>query len=147
MLERAAQLPRIPERRALLALVRSLDRGIDSYLEHLAATRVFNLAEFARLAHQQSIRAGSRRYVLDLYDAETKVAVELDGRRFHGDDSARRRDLERDAELAALGITTIRLTFEDVHQRPGWCRDRVRRAMRSRRRGRTEATGRSASAA
>jgi hypothetical protein len=33
-----------------------------------------------------------------------------------------------------LGITTIRLTFEDVTGRPEWCRSHVRAALTARRR-------------
>lgn len=133
---RASAYPRIRARRALIALLDPLDDGAESYLEHLAATRVFNTAEFRAFHRQHPVRAGGRTYVLDMYDDSARVAVELDGRAFHGEDASRRRDLERDADLASLGITTIRLTFEDVTGRPEWCRSRVRAALAARRRPR-----------
>ena len=131
---RTSAYPRIRARRALIALLGPLGDGAESYLEHLAATRVFNTADFRGFRRQHPVRAAGRTYVLDMYDDSAKVAVELDGRAFHGDDAARRRDLERDADLASLGITTIRLTFEDVTGRPEWCRSRVRATLAARRR-------------
>ncbi|MBN2177245.1 MAG: DUF559 domain-containing protein [Demequinaceae bacterium] len=134
LLARVSRYPRLRSRRALLRLLDEMRDGVESYLEHLAATRVFNTAEFRGLRRQHRIQSSGRAYVLDLFDPGSKVAVELDGRAFHGEDSARRRDLERDADLAALGIVTIRLTFEDVTRRPEWCRNRVRSAISTRRR-------------
>lgn len=132
---RAGALPRIPGRRALDRLLDDLAGGPESFLEHLATTRVFNTREFSGFATQVDVGVGARRYRLDLFHAGARVALELDGRLFHGDDASRRRDLARDADLSTLGITTIRLTFEDVTGRPDWCRDRVRRAVAARLRG------------
>ncbi len=130
--ERANALPRIRRRRPLERLLDDLSLGPESLLEHLAITRVFNTGEFAGFSPQVEVAVGRRRYRLDLFHVRARVAIELDGRRFHGDDASRRRDLARDADLATLGITTIRLTFEDVTDRPEWCRDRVRRAVAAR---------------
>jgi very-short-patch-repair endonuclease len=133
---RAALYPRIRDRRAFNRLVIDLAGGAESYLERVAMTRVFSTRDFATFTRQTPVRVRGRRYVLDMYDADARLAVELDGRRFHGGDTARRRDLARDAELASVGITTIRLTFEDVVKRPAWCRTRVASALAARRRGR-----------
>jgi very-short-patch-repair endonuclease len=97
-------------------------------------TRVFNTRDFRGFARQVPVRAPGRRYILDMFHADARVAVELDGRLFHGDDLARRRDLARDTDLASMGITTIRLTFEDITRRPQWCRARVRAAISAHRR-------------
>ncbi len=134
LLARASEYPRLRSRRALLRLLDEARDGVESYLEHLAATRVFNTAEFRGLRRQHQVRSSGKTYVLDLFDQATRVAIELDGRAYHGEETARRRDLERDADLAALGILTIRLTFEDITRRPEWCRDRVRSAIVVRRR-------------
>jgi very-short-patch-repair endonuclease len=131
---RALDYPRIPRRRALDRLLSDLGGGAESYLEHLAMTRVFNTREFQGFERQVETTIAGRRYILDMYHEASRVAVELDGRRFHGDDVTRRRDLARDADLASIGITTIRLTFEDVTGRPMWCRTRVRRAVSAHRR-------------
>ena len=99
--ERAAARPRLHDRRGFMRLVAQLEGGAESYLEHLAMTRVFNTREFAGFARQVPVRARTRRYVLDMYSADARLAIELDGRRFHSDDVARRRDLARDADLAS----------------------------------------------
>lgn len=130
---RLAEYARLRDRRALYTLLDRLCDGIDSYLEHHAATRVFHTREFSGFERQVRVRALGRRYVLDMYHRVARVAIELDGRKYHSDDTARRRDLERDANLAAIGITTLRFTYEDITQRPGWCRQRVRRAVAARR--------------
>jgi very-short-patch-repair endonuclease len=132
--ERIADYPRIRGRRALVRLLGELRGGIESYLEHLASTRVFNTRDFAGFRRQAPVRACGQRFVLDMFHEHARVAVELDGRAFPSDDSDRRRDLARDAILASVGIMTIRLTFEDITQRPEWCRARVRNALSSARR-------------
>lgn len=134
--DRAADLPRIRSRRALERLLEELAGGAESYLEHEAIARVFNTRDFVGLVPQVEVAVGARHYRIDLYHSRARVAVELDGRAFHGDDAMRRRDLARDADLATLGILTIRLTFEDITLRAAWCRDRVRRAIAARTRAR-----------
>jgi very-short-patch-repair endonuclease len=131
---RANAYPRIPARRALIDLLTLLADGVDSYLERIAATRVFTGREFGGFSRQHSMRVRGRLYVLDMWDAEARVAVELDGRAFHGDELARRRDLERDTDLASVGVVTVRFTFEDITGRPEWCRSRLRSVLRARRR-------------
>ena len=130
---RLAEYPRVRDRRALERLLVELRGGVQSHLEHLAATCVFNTRDFAGFARQVGVRAGGQRYVLDMLHADAGVAIELDGRAFHSDDAARRRDLARDANLATVGIATIRLTYEDITRRPEWCRSRARRAIAARR--------------
>lgn len=130
---RAARYPRLPNRRALQRLIGQLEQGAESYLEVLALTRVFNTREFRGFSRQVRVAALGQRYVLDMFDRSAKVAIELDGRRFHNDDIQRRRDLERDANLAAIGIIVLRFTYEDIVGRRDWCRLRVRRATASRR--------------
>ncbi len=141
---RAAEYPRIRDRRAFDRLIADLSRGAESYLEHVAMTQVFNTREFASFARQVPVRAGGRRFVLDMYADDAQLAVELDGRRYHSDDASRRRDLARDTELAGVGITTIRLTFEDILERPEWCRARIRKALAARRRAARERARRAA---
>lgn len=133
VMQRQSAYPLLKRRRALIALLRHLDGGIDSYLEYLAATTVFNTREFAGFNRQVRVVAGGRRYVLDMLDEAAQVAIELDGRAYHSSDSARRGDLERDANLASVGILTLRFTYEDIKNRPEWCRDKTRRTLWARR--------------
>jgi very-short-patch-repair endonuclease len=67
-----------------------------------------------------------------LHDA-TGTIVELDSRRFHGEDRFQA-DRSRDQRLAALGHVVVRLTWDDVEQRPMEMVERIRRtvAVRSR---------------
>lgn len=130
--ERLLAYPRVRGRRALTRLLGEADGGATSYLEHRAHTRVFHTTEFAGLEWQVPIAARGRRYILDAFDRRSRLAIEFDGRAFHSDDASRRRDLRRDADLATIGIQTLRFTFEDVVQRPRWCRGTVRGAVRTR---------------
>ena len=59
-------------------------------------------------------------YEVDAQWREHGLAVELDSWRHHGTRAAFERDKERDAELHAHGITTLRFTYRQVTQRPGW---------------------------
>ncbi len=122
---RLREYPRLTRSRELARLLELLGRGVDSYLEYWARTRVFTGSTFRQCEWQVPVVACGARYVLDMVHRDSGVAVEFDGRQFHSDDGARRRDLERDANLAAEGMVTLRLTYEDIMTRPQWCRDRV----------------------
>ncbi len=126
---RLDEYPRVRGRRGLDALLAVAADGVTSFLEHRARTRVFVGYEFASLVWQAPVRAGNRRFVVDALHRASGVALEFDGRAYHGDDAARRRDIERDALLAAQGLTVIRFTYDDVMGRPQWCRRQLRRAV------------------
>ncbi|PKQ25341.1 MAG: hypothetical protein CVT64_10075 [Actinobacteria bacterium HGW-Actinobacteria-4] len=126
------QLPRVPQRRELLRTLDAAAQGAESYLEERSFRTVFNTAEFAGLLRQHRVTCGERRYRLDLYDEKTRTAIELDGAAFHSGVDYRERDVRRDAELARIGILTLRLTYRDIMDRPGWCRETVREALRER---------------
>ena len=51
----------------------------------------------------------------------TKIVIEVDSWRYHGDPYAFERDRRRDAELAARGYTIIRLTYQRVMTDWPWC--------------------------
>jgi hypothetical protein len=83
------------------------------------------------------------RFNVDIHDDEGFVGrvdalhepsgtiVELDGQRFHGNDHFQA-DRTRDQRLAALGYVVVRLTWDDVVNRPMDCVERVRRTVASR---------------
>lgn len=129
---RLMDYPQLRARRALRRLLIELEQGVESFLEHRAMTTAFYGPEFCDFVRQAEVRSGGQRYVLDMVHPAAGIAVELDGRRFHSDDRARRRDLERDANVAAVGILTIRFTYEDIMSRPLWCRERVLTALKHR---------------
>ena len=55
-------------------------------------------------------------YVVDFYCASAKLVIELDGSQ-HYKESGRLSDQERDAYLREMGITVVRYTNLDIHQR------------------------------
>ncbi|WP_284327264.1 endonuclease domain-containing protein [Demequina litorisediminis] len=93
---------------------------------------VFAGKRWERWERQGAVTIGTRTVRVDMLHRKARLAVEFDGARFHGDDSQRRRDLERDALLAGAGFTTMRFTWEDIAQRPQWCVTRVLEALRAR---------------
>lgn len=125
--------PRIRHRRALIEFLTALKDGIDSYLELLADRAVFNVPDLRDLERQVTFTVDGRTYRVDAFDRSTRTAIELDSRKYHGTESARRRDIERDAALASIGIQTLRFTYEQVRYRPEWCRKIVRNTIAARR--------------
>jgi very-short-patch-repair endonuclease len=64
---------------------------------------------------------------VDAYWPDHKLAVELDGWRFHNTRRDFQRDRERDRELTAAGHKVIRFTHRDVHERPAHVVETLRR--------------------
>ena len=63
------------------------------------------------------------RYIVDFYIAQEKLVIELDGSQ-HYEQTAIRKDLERDAYLRSLGISVARYSNLDVNRRfPEVCQD------------------------
>lgn len=129
---RLAAYPRVRGRSALLRVLAEFGSGATSFLEYRARTQVFGGGEFGGFQWQAPIVARGHRYVLDMFHPAARLGVELDGRAFHGDNSARLRDIERDAHLATVGVSTLRLTYDDIMRRPEWCRRTVLLALRAR---------------
>lgn len=78
---------------------------------------------------------GRRVAQVDLYWAGHRVVVELDGREYHFDSRAFARDRQRDALLAGLGITVVRVTWEQ-YKGGTYFVDVVRNALAQREPGR-----------
>src|ERR1700754_3877636 len=70
-------------------------------------------------------------YEVDAYWPDRRLAVELDRWKHHGTRHAFERDRERDAELHAHGVATLRFTYAQVTTRQAWVARRL--APRSRR--------------
>lgn len=130
--QRLAEYPRVRGRSGLLRVLAEFGDGATSFLEYRARTRVFGDVEFSEFAWQAHVDVRGRRYVLDMFHRAGRLAVELDGRTFHGDNMARLRDIERDAHLATVDIATLRLTYDDIMRRPEWCRRTVAMALHAR---------------
>lgn len=124
--------PRVPSRALLTDIATSFLGGTHSALEYRARHEVFDGHVWAAWEWQAEVRTPGRTARVDMLHRDAKIAVEFDGARYHGNDLKRRDDLERDAVLAGAGYMTIRFTWEDIVNRPAWCRERVREAWRSR---------------
>lgn len=124
---------RVPMRAALVEVAQLARTGVQSMLEHVAATQVFAGPEWAGWERQGEVTASGVALHPDMVHRDARIAVELDSRRHHSDDTARRSDLERDALLVAAGYSVVRLTWEDVTRRAEWCRARLRQALAARR--------------
>lgn len=127
-------VPRMAHRREFIAFLGELKNGIQSYLEDLADRTVFNVPELQGLERQVVFWVDGSKYVVDAFDRETMTAIELDSRKHHGSEEARRRDIERDAALASIGVQTLRFTFEHIQDRPLHCRKRILATIAARRR-------------
>lgn len=127
-----AETYRVRDRSGLHQVLDAFDAGAHSYLEFEALTSTFSGREFAHFIRQHRVRARQHTYHLDMYDPATQTAVELDGGEFHAAGEDRERDLERDADLATIGILTVRLSYRRVMETPGWCRRTVRAVLRTR---------------
>jgi Protein of unknown function (DUF559) len=57
-------------------------------------------------------------YEVDVFYPAERVIVELDGREFHSDRDTFESDRNRDADMLAAGIVTIRITDERMKRRP-----------------------------
>ncbi|NND02520.1 MAG: hypothetical protein HKN91_07015 [Acidimicrobiia bacterium] len=69
---------------------------------------------------------------VDRYIPEWKLIIELDGRAWHTRSEAFERDRARDNAAAAHGLTTLRLTWTMLTDRPEHCRQLVLKAGRHR---------------
>ncbi len=59
------------------------------------------------------------RFLIDFLWRRERLAVETDSARFHDTPNSRRSDARRDRELRGLGLTVLRVTDDDLGERPG----------------------------
>ena len=64
-------------------------------------------------------------YILDVYCAEIKLAIEVDGRGHVADFASEMRDVYRDIELSKSEVTFLRILNEDVRKQPEIVADRI----------------------
>ena len=75
-------------------------------------------AELRQPTVQFPVHVGERSYLLDFAYPEEKLAVEMDGWRFHGGRSAWEADIARSNDLVAQGWRVVRGTWRDIQTRP-----------------------------
>jgi hypothetical protein len=109
--------PRVRWRADLLEALGAAAGGAHSLLEFRYGNWVERPHGLPRGTRQRPVARGARREYQDIaYDSYLTV-VELDGRSAHPGES-RWLDIRRDNANAAHGLVTIRLSFQDVSQRP-----------------------------
>lgn len=74
-------------------------------------------------------------YRADIVWLEAMLVVEMDGAAFHSTPGRIEHDKLRDAELAARGYLTIRVTWKELTERPTAVISRISRAYAHRRAG------------
>jgi very-short-patch-repair endonuclease len=100
----------------LRMLARLVGTGAQSEAERLAL-RLLRDAGLSGWEANHSVRIKGRRVFIDIAFPEAKVAIEIDGRAYHGD-ARFQRDRTRQNLLAGAGWLTLRYTWEDLTQRP-----------------------------
>ncbi|SDY70049.1 Protein of unknown function [Modestobacter sp. DSM 44400] len=128
-----AERPNVGGHCALAQTVDLIADGCQSELEVMGVLSVFRHPSLPRSVGQFRVRLGDGRTVLlDRAFPEAKLAIELDGARFHTHPDDRRRDLSKDAALAALGWVVLRFTYADVLRDPDGVRAKVLAVYRAR---------------
>jgi very-short-patch-repair endonuclease len=82
-----------------------------------AEERLLALVRCAGLPSPQVNRRIGR-YEVDLFWPTQRLAVEVDGYAFHSSRAAFERDRRRDADLQALGVRVVRVTWRQIAQEP-----------------------------
>jgi very-short-patch-repair endonuclease len=116
-------------RRGTRALRHLLDRGTRPALTRSEAEkRCLGLIRRARLDPPEvNVRLGP--YEVDFLWREQRLVVEVDGFAYHSDRAAFERDRRRDADLAALGYTVVRVTWRQLVDEPAAVVARVAQAL------------------
>ena len=91
--------------------------GVHSVLEYRYLHDVERAHGLPPALHQVRVVLDGKSAYRDVYYAEYRVAVELDGRLAHPDEE-RAKDNHRDVVASAEGIQTCRYVWEDVNERP-----------------------------
>jgi very-short-patch-repair endonuclease len=123
---------RIRGRRRLLELADLIDAGCESELEIWGYLDVFDVPGLAHAARQRIVHVGSKTYRLDLSYGEERLAVELDGRKYHASPAQWERDIARDLALATIGWQTIRLSHSRLTNDVEGCRRQVLQVLAAR---------------
>lgn len=130
--EALTERPNIGGRRLLLQTLDLIEDGVQSELEVHGVLNVFRHRSLPRSVGQYRLLLSSGAVKLDRAWPEAKLAVELDGARYHTSAEDRRRDLARDRELAAIGWVVLRFTYADILRDPDGVRAKVLEVYRTR---------------
>lgn len=123
---------RVRRRRWMRAVLLDIAEGTCSVLEHGYLTRVERAHGLPRADRQKRSTSSTGVCYRDTEYGQ-RLVVELDGRMFHDSWSARNKDFERDLDAAVEGLSTLRLSYRQVFDRP--CRTAAKVAQVMRRHG------------
>jgi hypothetical protein len=115
---------RISRRRWMNRVLADVAGGTCSVLEHGYLQRVERAHGLPSAGRQVRDRLGAGAVYRDVR-YRVGVVVELDGRLFHDTTTQRDRDFDRDLDAAAEGLTTLRVSWGQVFERPCWTSSRV----------------------
>jgi len=124
--------PRVAGRRDLERVLGWFAAGATTPLEVRARNETFADARFREFEWQVSLVLPARRATPDMLHRRAKVAVELDGDRYHSTRAARDADRARRTDLAAAGYAVVGFGWNDITERPAWCRERLLAVVASR---------------
>ena len=122
---------RIARRAFLAGVMQDVADGTCSVLEHGYLDRVERPHGLPR--GQRQVGASARGPIYrDVTYVGQQLVVELDGRLFHDNAEAHDTDLDRDLDAAVAGLTTVRLGWGQVFDRPCTTAQRVAALLRRR---------------
>jgi very-short-patch-repair endonuclease len=127
-----AERPNVAGRRLLRQTIDLVADGCQSELEAHGVLNVFRHRSLPASVGQYRVELPTGRIKLDRAWPEVKIAVELDGAKYHTSPEDRRRDLARDTALAALGWVVLRFTYAEVLRDPDGVRARILEVYRTR---------------
>ena len=128
LLEVMGARERVPRRAWLASVLDDVAHGTCSVLEHGYLHRVERAHGLSAARRQVRDRLGQGVVFRDVLYAGGTV-VELDGRLFHDTAAQRDRDFDRDLDAAAVGLTTVRVSWGQVFDRPCWTTARIARVL------------------
>jgi very-short-patch-repair endonuclease len=112
----------LAQRSGLLSLAAALAAGVESELELWGYSDVFAVPGLDHVRRQVRVAGRIASYRLDMAYVHERVAVELDGRRYHASTAQWERDIARDLDLATQGWQTVRLSHQRLTSDPEGCR-------------------------
>ncbi len=119
MLSAMEERERLPRRQWVAGVLRDIDEGTCSVLEHGYLARVERPHHLPRGRRQVAGVGKAGRIYRDVA-YRLPLVVELDGRLFHDSTSARDRDFDRDLLAQVEGQLTTRLSWGQVFDRACW---------------------------
>jgi len=126
LLALVARYPRRPGTRVLQQLLEGAEQP--AFTRSEAEKRFLALIRRSQLDSPE-VNARIGPYEVDFLWREQRLVVEVDGFAYHSDRAAFERDRRRDADLAALGYTVVRVTWRQLVDEPAAVVARVAQAL------------------